>query len=215
MGTTNFFLSQPPPSWSFPAQPEAAAESSTQGGASSLSAQGAYHPLQPPPSWGFPAQLQAAESSTQARAGSSLAPNMPPAPEIMPSLVDNTFSSARATTASSSQYPLPSQLNPMPIMTANTLGSIDACANPRYSSHMPDVFTTQYAREQALHEEKRSRDEERIRNLKRAEQTVTVYAFYEVRGTLYALYYLLTCCDRMMWIHLWYNSRRASHGLSS
>lgn len=46
---------------------------------------------------------------------------------------------------------------------------------------MPPIFTDQYAREQRLQEEKRSRDAERISNLKKSEQGVLVYAFYEVR----------------------------------
>jgi hypothetical protein len=45
---------------------------------------------------------------------------------------------------------------------------------------MPDVFNKQYATQQCLQESKRAADEERLRNKKKADETVMGYAFVEV-----------------------------------
>jgi hypothetical protein len=109
-----------------------------------------FHPIQPPPPWGVPAQLEAA-GSTQDGAGSSLAPNIPAIPGIPLSfMLDDLFCSAGPSTAASSYLPPPSQPNlgvvsqPVP-STLTTAGTINARPNPQYSSHMPNIFTTQYA----------------------------------------------------------------------
>jgi hypothetical protein len=45
---------------------------------------------------------------------------------------------------------------------------------------MPDVFNEQYATQQRLQESKRAADEARLRNKKKADETVMGYAFVEV-----------------------------------
>lgn len=52
--------------------------------------------------------------------------------------------------------------------------------DPRFISHMPDVFNKQYATQQRLQESKRAADEARLRNKKKADETVMGYAFVEV-----------------------------------
>lgn len=45
---------------------------------------------------------------------------------------------------------------------------------------MPAVFNKQYATEQHLHEQKRAEDEEKLKNKKRAKETVVGYTWYQV-----------------------------------
>ena len=78
--------------------------------------------------------------------------------------------------------PASSIAQPVPASTSlSDDDDVNPTRDPRFISHMPDVFNKQYATQQRLQESKRAADEERLSNKKKADETVMGYAFIEVR----------------------------------
>jgi hypothetical protein len=64
--------------------------------------------------------------------------------------------------------------------TAGTSTSTDFFADPRHASQMTAVFTEHYARQQALEEQQRAADAERIANIEKVKSHVIIYAWQKV-----------------------------------
>ena len=64
--------------------------------------------------------------------------------------------------------------------TAGTSTSTDFFADPRHASQMTAVFTEHYARQQALEEQRRAADAERIANIEKVKSHVIIYAWQKV-----------------------------------
>ena len=85
----------------------------------------------------------------------------------------------------SSSFTPPSPLSSPPPSwdntTTNKSTGVDMFANPRYASQMTAAFTKQHAIEQALEEQLRAVDAERLANLEKAKNHVIIYAWPKVR----------------------------------
>lgn len=90
----------------------------------------------------------------------------------------------RLSTTSATAIPHTSSITQPASISSMTSGDdgdiVDPRPNPRFISHMPAVFNKQYATEQHLHEQKRAEDEEKLKNKKRAKETVVGYTWYQV-----------------------------------
>jgi hypothetical protein len=64
--------------------------------------------------------------------------------------------------------------------TAGTSTSTNFFADPRHASQMTAVFTEHYARQQALEEQQRAADAERIANIEKVKSHVIIYAWQKV-----------------------------------
>lgn len=90
-----------------------------------------------------------------------------------------------------------------PVQQAST--STDFFADPRHASQMTAVFTEHYARQQALEEQQRAADAERIANIEKVKSHVIIYAWQKV---CYSFFYSLllpifTCSNRTMLMPLY------------
>jgi hypothetical protein len=66
------------------------------------------------------------------------------------------------------------------ITAGTTSTSTDFFADPRHASQMTAVFTEHYARQQALEEQQRAADAERIANIEKLKSHVIIYAWQKV-----------------------------------
>jgi hypothetical protein len=84
--------------------------------------------------------------------------------------------------ATSLDFPLSRSSSPdqQTIATAGTSTSTDFFADPRHASQMTAVFTEHYARQQALEEQQRAADAERIANVEKVKSHVIIYAWQKV-----------------------------------
>jgi hypothetical protein len=120
------------------------------------------------------AQLPIADMPLASRATSSIA--------ILPSTHHHQLGSPSrpSTSAVPSSHQVPSG-------ASVTSTSLDARPDPRYASQMPAIFTSQFAVQQRLEEEKRQNEAERLANIKRTSQEVIVHVWSVVCRILHVL----------------------------
>lgn len=97
------------------------------------------------------------------------------------------------TPASTAPHASTSQLSPPPT-TSSTLCSLDPRPDPRYSSQIQDVFSTEWGVQQGLLASKREREAERLENTRKANAEITVHAQIRVRSLFHSLHTILMPC---------------------
>ena len=126
-------------------------------------------------------KLHAVEGSLNAVPARISGMSLPPSSQQHADQPRNAVSTSSQNPNIKSSMPVVSSSLPVPISTPLS-GDDEAnpTRDPRFISHMPDVFNKQYATQQRLQETKRAADEEQLRNKKKADETVMGYTFVEV-----------------------------------
>jgi hypothetical protein len=99
------------------------------------------------------------------------------------SSVGNFFASqghGPSTAPSSTAPPALLAVPPPPRASTSALQTLDACPDPRFSSQMQDIFSTEWGVQQGLVASKREREAEQLENTRRANMEVTVHAQVKV-----------------------------------